>query len=116
MHCLVHPGLLSIPCLADDMVPENTVRVEHQCASLGVPDQVSQTLARTDPRAAAAAAGALFLGVLFLAVRTSATLVGVLLVCAALLGFATWLAQWVMAKDEGTVDMQEVRACSSSGF
>lgn len=72
-------------------------------------DQVSQCLARADPRAAAAGAAAAFLGVLFLAVRTSATLVGVLLVCAGLLGFAAWLARWVMAKDEGTVDMQEVR-------
>ena len=76
--------------------------------------QVSQWLASADPRVAAALAGAFFLLVLYLALRTSAALVGVLLVCAGMLGFAAYLARWVMAKDEGTVDMQEVggpRAC-----
>ena len=45
---------------------------------------------------------------LYLAFRTSLTLVGVLVTCMVMLLFAVYLAQWVMAKDEGTVDMQEV--------
>ena len=74
--------------------------------------QASRWLASADPRVALAAAGALFLLVLYLALRTSATLVAVLLICAGMLGFAAYLARWVMAKDEGTVDMQEVGACA----
>ena len=45
---------------------------------------------------------------LYLALRTSLALVGVLVTCMLMLLFAVYLAQWVMAKDEGTVDMQEV--------
>ena len=45
---------------------------------------------------------------LYLASRTSLALVGVLVTCMLMLLFAGYLAQWVMAKDEGTVDMQEV--------
>jgi hypothetical protein len=77
-------------------------------SSLPAHAQVSQVLASADPRLLAGIAGVLFLAVLLLALRTSATLVAVLLSCASMLGFAAWLARWVMAKDEGTVDMQEV--------
>ena len=65
-------------------------------------------LAHTSPvvfYAAAAIAGA---AMLFLAFHTSYALVAVLLTCLVMLLFAVYLAQWVMAKDEGTVDMQEV--------
>ena len=55
---------------------------------------------------AAAAVGALVL--FFLAVRTAWTAVFVMLACFASLAFAVYLAKWVMAKDEGTADMQEV--------
>ena len=55
---------------------------------------------------AAAAVGALVL--FFLAVRTAWTAVFVMLACFASLAFAVYLAKWVLAKDEGTADMQEV--------
>lgn len=41
--------------------------------------------------------------------HTSLVGVFVLVTCFGMLIFAGWLAQWVMAKDEGTVDMQEVK-------
>ena len=44
----------------------------------------------------------------FLAVRTAWTAVFVMLACFASLAFAVYLAKWVLAKDEGTADMQEV--------
>ncbi len=46
---------------------------------------------------------------LYLAFHTSYTLVAVLLTCLLMMLFAVYLAQWVMKKDEGTVNMQEVR-------
>ena len=46
---------------------------------------------------------------LYLAFHTSYTLVAVLLTCLLMMLFAVHLAQWVMKKDEGTADMQEVR-------
>ena len=55
---------------------------------------------------AAAAVGALVL--LYLAVRTAWTAVFVIMACFASLAFAAYLAKWVLSKDEGTADMQEV--------
>ena len=45
---------------------------------------------------------------LYAALRTAITLVIVLIISMAMLLFATWLAKWVLAKDEGTADMQDV--------
>ena len=54
-------------------------------------------------------AAAIFgLVVLYLGAHTSFVGVFVLVTCFVMLVFAGWLAKWVMAKDEGTVDMQEV--------
>ena len=47
---------------------------------------------------------------LYVALRTAITLVIVLIISMAMLLFATWLAKWVLAKDEGTADMQDVSA------
>ena len=55
---------------------------------------------------AAAAVGALVL--FYLAVRTAWTAVFVIVACFASLAFAAYLAKWVLSKDEGTADMQEV--------
>ena len=55
---------------------------------------------------AAAAVGALVL--FYLAVRTAWTAVFVIMACFASLAFAAYLAKWVLSKDEGTSDMQEV--------
>jgi hypothetical protein len=46
--------------------------------------------------------------VMGLAIRSSYTVVLVLSCCVASLGFAGYLAQWVLAKDEGSADMTEV--------
>lgn len=67
-----------------------------------------QGLAKVDPKVLYAAAAILGLVVLYLGAHTSYVGVFVLVTCFVMLVFAGWLAQWVMAKDEGTVDMQEV--------
>ena len=51
---------------------------------------------------------------LYAALRTAITLVVVLIISMAMLLFATWLAKWVLAKDEGTADMQDVSAAWGS--
>ena len=51
---------------------------------------------------------------LYAALRTATTLVIVLIISMAMLLFATWLAKWVLAKDEGTADMQDVSAAWGS--
>ena len=51
---------------------------------------------------------------LYAALRTAITLVIVLIISMAMLLFATWLAKWVLAKDEGTADMQDVSAAWGS--
>lgn len=65
-------------------------------------------LATTDPKVAYVLGAAFGLAVLYVGSRTSLAVVFVLLVCLGMLLFAGYLAKWVMAKDEGTVDMQEV--------
>jgi hypothetical protein len=70
--------------------------------------QVSEVLASTSPMVLYALAAITGLAMLFLAAHTSPALVAVLLTCLLMLAFAVFLAQWVIAKDEGTVDMQEV--------
>ncbi|KAH7617755.1 hypothetical protein Ndes2526B_g07622 [Nannochloris sp. 'desiccata'] len=47
--------------------------------------------------------------------KVSFTLTIVLATCIGMLGFAAHLAQWVMAKDEGTPDMQEVSLAIREG-
>ncbi len=69
---------------------------------------VWQVVAGVDPRVAYALAACFGLAVLYVGTRTSWAVVFVLLVCLGMLVFAGYLARWVMAKDEGTVDMQEV--------
>jgi VIT1/CCC1 family predicted Fe2+/Mn2+ transporter len=70
--------------------------------------QVSEVLANTSPMVLYALAAITGLAMFFLAAHTSLALVAVLLTCLLMLAFAVYLAQWVIAKDEGTVDMQEV--------
>lgn len=64
--------------------------------------------ATIDPKVAYVLAATFGLAVLYVGSRTSWAVVFVLLVCLGMLLFAGYLAKWVMAKDEGTVDMQEV--------
>eukprot|EP00240_Pyramimonas_obovata_P003547 CAMPEP_0118922970 /NCGR_PEP_ID=MMETSP1169-20130426/1684_1 /TAXON_ID=36882 /ORGANISM="Pyramimonas obovata, Strain CCMP722" /LENGTH=837 /DNA_ID=CAMNT_0006863899 /DNA_START=95 /DNA_END=2608 /DNA_ORIENTATION=+ len=52
---------------------------------------------------------------LMLGYQTSPIVFGVLLVCMGMLVFAMYLAQWVLAKDEGTPDMQEVSEAIRDG-
>ena len=61
-----------------------------------------------DGKALALGALVAFLVVMMLAVRSSYTVVLVLSACVASLAFAGYLAQWVLAKDEGSADMTEV--------
>lgn len=61
-----------------------------------------------DPKVLYVAAAIFGLVVLYLGAHTSFVGVFVLVTCFVMLVFAGWLAKWVMAKDEGTVDMQEV--------
>ena len=49
-----------------------------------------------------------YLGLLFVGAKSNPTVVGVLLVSGGMLAFAGWVAQWVMARDEGTPDMSDV--------
>lgn len=46
--------------------------------------------------------------ILFIGFKVSFTIVLILATCLGMLAFAAHLAQWVLAKDEGTPDMQEV--------
>lgn len=68
-----------------------------------------QGLAQVDPRVLYIAAAVFGLVVLYLGAHVSFVDVFVLITCFGMLVFAGWLATWVMNKDEGTVDMQEVR-------
>ena len=49
--------------------------------------------------------------VLYVGFEASVTLVFVIAVCLIMLAFAVYLANWVLQKDEGTKDMQDVRIC-----
>ena len=63
----------------------------------GIPARVLYTLG------IAASALALYIGAL-----SSGVIIFVLATCLVMLLFAIYLARWVIAKDEGTADMQEV--------
>ena len=76
--------------------------------------QVSRALAGSSPAVLYTILGICGVAMLYLAFRTSLALVGVLVTCMLMLLFAVYLAQWVMAKDEGTVDMQEVCPLNTS--
>ena len=67
--------------------------------------------ARANPGAAKAAAAAAVLLALLGGLRVSPVIAAVLVVCLVMLGVAFRLAIYVLAKDEGTADMQEVGAC-----
>ena len=69
---------------------------------------MSRALAGISPAVLYTILGICGVVMLYPAFWTSLALVGVLLTCMLMLLFAVYLAQWVMAKDEGTVDMQEV--------
>ena len=84
------------------------LHVGYMSPNIGSCFQVSEVLASANPMVLYALAAIAGLAMLFLAAHTSPALVAVLLTCLLMLAFAVFLAQWVMAKDEGTVDMQEV--------
>ncbi len=66
--------------------------------------------ARANPGAAKAAAAAAVLLALLAGLRVSPVIAAVLVVCLVMLGVAFRLAAYVLEKDEGTADMQEVGA------
>ena len=51
--------------------------------------------------------------VLYVGYETSATLDFVIALCIVMLVFSFYLAKWVLEKDEGTKDMQDVSAAAS---
>lgn len=52
---------------------------------------------------------------LIIGIKVSFTLVLVLVTCLGMLGFASYLANWVLSKDEGSADMQEVSLAIREG-
>jgi hypothetical protein len=71
--------------------------------------QVMRMLTGMDPKVLMMGGGITALGALLVGWQTSALIFLIMLVCIAMLSFAAYLAQWVLAKDEGTAEMQEVR-------
>lgn len=69
------------------------------------------TTARACPGAAKGAAAATVLLALLAGFRVSPVIAAVLAVCLVMLGVAVHLASWVLAKDEGTPEMQEASSC-----
>ena len=67
-----------------------------------------RALVNSDRRVVMSAAGFLGLLVLYFGLLTSPIVLLVMLICIVMLGFCGYLAQWVMAKDEGTPDMKDV--------
>lgn len=67
---------------------------------------------RLPPIYAKAAAAAFGLFALYAGLKVSPVITGVFCVCLAMLGVAGFLASWVLGKDEGTAEMQEVGAAA----
>ena len=67
--------------------------------------QIARALLSIDRKVVRVVALASFVVMLFVAWKTSWTLVFVLVACVGMLLFASYLAKWVLAKDEGTPDM-----------
>ena len=84
-------------------------------SSSSSPQQLTSLARKVDPQTlqVVGAVSALFLFILGFSV--SFTIVLVLITCLSMLGFAAHLALWVMAKDEGTADMQEVSLAIRDG-
>jgi H(+)-translocating pyrophosphatase len=76
---------------------------------------VAALLRTVDPKVLQIAGGVAAISMLVIGVKVSYVLVLVLLTCIVMLGFATYLANWVLAKDEGTADMQEVSLAIREG-
>lgn len=71
--------------------------------------QVVRAIQRVDRRVLKGAGLVFSLMVLYLGIKVSPAIVFVLGTCIAMLLFSIYLATWVLRKDEGTADMQEVR-------
>jgi len=70
--------------------------------------QVATLLRNVDPKVLQAAGAIAAIVILLIGFKVSFTLVLVLSTCIGMLGFASFLANWVLSKDEGTADMQDV--------
>lgn len=70
--------------------------------------QVATLIQNVDPKVLQLAAGVAGIFVLIIGFKVSFTLVLVLATCLGMLGFASFLANWVLAKDEGSADMAEI--------
>ena len=97
------PGQIANPCTGGRGYPVNPALIAFQL-------QVARLVQGTDSRVfkGAGLVGALM--VLYLGVKVSPAIVFVLGTCIAMLLFSIYLATWVLRKDEGTTDMQEVGA------
>lgn len=70
--------------------------------------QMNSCLRHVDPKVVQIAGVMAGILVLLIGIKVSFTLVFVLAVCLGMLAFAFYLASWVLMKDEGTSDMQEI--------
>jgi hypothetical protein len=70
--------------------------------------QLVKVLLNVDRRVYYALALLAFLFVLYVGIQTSPVIVFVFLVCSCSMLFACYLANWVLAKDEGPPEMSEV--------
>lgn len=61
-----------------------------------------------DPKVLQISGAVAAITLLLIGIKVSFTLVFVLATCVGMLGFASYLATWVLSKDEGTQDMQDV--------
>lgn len=66
-------------------------------------------LVSVDPKVYVLIVSLFFVLTMLAAIKTSIILVFVLCLTSLMLGFAVFLAKWVLARDEGTPEMQEVR-------
>jgi hypothetical protein len=72
-------------------------------------NQVVRILVSVDPKIYYLILAAFFTMTMLAAIKTSAVIVFVLSVTCVMLAFAWYLAKWVLARDEGTPEMMEVR-------
>eukprot|EP00887_Chlorella_sp_A99_P003500 scaffold7.g3500.t1 len=73
-----------------------------------VTNPVVKAVLAVDPAVLKGVAAAVGLFMLFIGLKVSLTMVAIMGTCMGMLVFAAFLARWVLRKDEGTADMQEV--------
>lgn len=99
---------------ATSLLQRATVRVLYSHAQHESPGwlagwQIMKTIASTDRKALLGVGAFLGLFLLYIGLMTSTTIIVVLVGSLLMLWFAVFLAGWVLKKDEGPKEMQEVR-------